>query len=317
MSTPSVGAQLKAARVKAGFSFKDVTRVTKIQPWVLEALEQDRLLDTMSPVYAKSFLTTYAKLLRLEPKPLLEQLFPPAPVTVASEPAKAAPSVSPTPAPAASATRAQRTASSSRRAISAISSFAKGMVLVVRVAARLVRAGLIAMGRGLAWGVGHLIPVIVPTLKPMAILAGVLLVVTVVHPFRKISTRTPPRQASVSMMQDKPVKPRPIKLNLQPTLPLELVITAKHPTWISVKADGRLLAQEQLAVGAQEKWQANRQFEVIVARPSQVEVVLNGQSISPLVMAHRGRLAISHTQITPLPEHPVAPLASQKRPDES
>jgi hypothetical protein len=84
--------------------------------------------------------------------------------------------------------------------------------------------------------------------------------------------------------------------------PLQLVITASRPTWIKVRADGKLLSQQRLARGANEQWVARKQFEVIVSKPSQVDLVLNGQSISPLAMAHRGRLLITHRGVTPLPE---------------
>lgn len=68
------GAQLQHARGERKLSLADVTRATKIQPWVLEALEADRLPELMSPIYVKGFLTTYAKFLHLDPTPLLAQL---------------------------------------------------------------------------------------------------------------------------------------------------------------------------------------------------------------------------------------------------
>jgi hypothetical protein len=86
--------------------------------------------------------------------------------------------------------------------------------------------------------------------------------------------------------------------------PLKLVITASRPTWIKVRADGKLLSQQRLARGANEQWTATKQFEIIVSRPAQVDVILNGQSISPLAMAHRGRLLITHRGVTELPEGP-------------
>src|SRR3989338_8123165 len=67
----SVGAQLRQAREARELSYGDVTRNTKIQPWVLEALEADRLPQMMSPIYAKGFLGTYARFLRLEPGRLM------------------------------------------------------------------------------------------------------------------------------------------------------------------------------------------------------------------------------------------------------
>jgi len=68
------GAELQHARSERKLSLADVTRATKIQPWVLEALEADRLQELMSPIYVRGFLTTYAKFLHLDPIPLLAQL---------------------------------------------------------------------------------------------------------------------------------------------------------------------------------------------------------------------------------------------------
>lgn len=73
----TIGAQLKAARVERHLSCDEVSRATKIQPWVLEALESDRLQEQMSPIYAKGFLISYARFLHLDPAPLLVQLQPP------------------------------------------------------------------------------------------------------------------------------------------------------------------------------------------------------------------------------------------------
>lgn len=69
-----VGEQLRHARTERKLQLADVTRDTKIQPWVLEALEADRLQELMSPIYVKGFLTTYAKFLHLDPTLLLAQL---------------------------------------------------------------------------------------------------------------------------------------------------------------------------------------------------------------------------------------------------
>jgi hypothetical protein len=86
------------------------------------------------------------------------------------------------------------------------------------------------------------------------------------------------------------------------TQPLELHMSAHRTTWIEVRADGKLLTQQRLPRGSNERWTAKKQFELIVAKPSEVELVLNGQPISPLAIAHRGRLLITHHGVTKLPD---------------
>jgi hypothetical protein len=71
---------------------------------------------------------------------------------------------------------------------------------------------------------------------------------------------------------------------------------------VQVRADGKLLTQQRLQRGANERWMAKKQFELIIAKPSQVELTLNGQPISPFLLANRGRLLITHQGITRLPE---------------
>ncbi len=108
---------------------------------------------------------------------------------------------------------------------------------------------------------------------------------------------------------------QPPAVAIEPTEPLELMVQARHETWVSVRADGRLLTQQRLAAGSKETWKARRRFELVIAKPAQVEATLNGQSISPFVMAHQGRVVITHQQIKSLAEPSTPTLsASQAQP---
>jgi len=239
---PSVGEQLQRARAELRLSLKDVAQATKIQPWVLEALERDQLQTTMSPIYVKGFLSSYAKFLRLDPNALIAQLFP--------EPAST-PVVQP----------------------------------VGDVAPPLESLTIDP-----PWG--HRVPAMVIGL---AAVVGLI----VINPLRWIAARIPRQEASLSIATPQSIPSETI-LTLQPTLPLELSIVVRRPTWISVKADGRLVAHVELAAGSRETWKARRRFELIVAIPSEVDVLLNGQPISGLALAHQGRLVITHRSIKPL-----------------
>jgi cytoskeletal protein RodZ len=241
----SVGEQLKRARLELHLHLKDATQATKIQPWALEALEADRLHLTMSPIYVKGFLSTYAKFLHLDPETLIAQLFP-EPSPPAAEPA----------VPAA---------------------LPKTSYALVDAWPMIRRVGVVAMG-----------------------VAGIALIV-LVNPLRWIAPKTSHHQkASLSVSTHQTPPSLATTLSLEPTQPLELSIRAHRTTWVSVRVDGRLLAQQQLAAGSQETWKARRHLELVVSTPSHVEVWLNGQSISPLAVAHGGRLVITHTHITSL-----------------
>jgi hypothetical protein len=246
----SVGAQFRAARTERNLSIADVSQHTKIQPWVLEALEADRLVDLMSPIYVKGFVTTYAKFLRLDPEALLPQLPWPAPEP---EPEEFTPVSRPAP-------------------------------LRIHLPWPLVRrAALAASG--------------------IAVVVGVVLV----NPLRWVPRLALPKPsaptvASVAPVREQPQTPSPSALTIRPAQPLELEVMAHRATWVRVRADGKLLTQQWLKRGANERWTARKQFELVIAKPSQVDLTLNGQPISPFAIAHRGRLAITHQGVTPLPD---------------
>ena len=244
-----VGEQLQRVRSERRLSLNDVAKQTKIQPWVLEALEANRLQELMSPVYVKGFLTTYAKFLSLEPEPLMAQLVWPAPES------EQAPLPPPT----------------------------RTMPTIQWSLPFLRRVGTAMALSALLWGL--------MVLKPLHRWNGRL---TFSH------HKATPTLASVAKISNTITPPALPTLTLMATQPLELFVNAHSTTWIQLRADGKLIAQQRLQRGANERWTAKKQFELVVSKPSQVELTLNGQPISPFAIAHRGRLLITHRGIAPL-----------------
>ena len=68
----SVGQTLREARTRKGIELGEVERVTKIRVKFLRAIEEDRWDELPAPVYARSFLSTYARYLGLDDAPLLK-----------------------------------------------------------------------------------------------------------------------------------------------------------------------------------------------------------------------------------------------------
>ena len=256
----SVGAQLQHARSERRLSLADVTKETKIQPWVLEALEADRLPELMSPIYVKGFLTTYAKFLHVDPGALVVQL---------RWPQAAMPQGSTPPTPQES------------QSMPVTVSFPEGFAR--RIAASLAVAVCV---------VGIMV------LKPLQHHS--------LHASKAKAAPTPaatPRLASlITTPASEVAKPSLPQLTLLQTEPLDLEISADHTTWVRLKADGKLLAQQRLLRGAHNHWTAKKRFELIVSKPSQIELTLNGQSITPFAIAHDGHLLITHHGITRLPD---------------
>jgi hypothetical protein len=262
----TAGSELQRVRRERKLSLSDVTKATKIQPWVLEALEADQLQNMMSPVYVKGFLATYAKFLRLEPEAIIAQVpwAKPDP-----EPVEATPPAS----PAIPVAVRWQWPSLDRRWVAAAVATAAMAALVVANPFRHLK---------LEWP-RRVSQAPKPTTSPPPAAPKLASVIPPVA--EPLSPPAPPPPPSVAR-----------------SAPLELSVSALRTTWIRVRADGKLLSQQRLARGAKERWTAKKQLEVIIAKPSQVELQLNGTPISSFAIAHQGRLMITHHGITRLPD---------------
>lgn len=358
----TVGQQLQQVRANRKLSFTDVTAATKIQPWVLEALESDRLPELMSPVYVKGFLSTYARFLKLDPAPLVAGLQwpqPPEPDGIHLQQQEELPSA---PVMARQAAVGARKGSVARPQVDEVEK--PGAQDPVAVPVPRPKRGLQTFQVPRLQVPKFQLPrVQLPAFRlPMlqrvgrvAALAGVIALVLAVKPLqyakkmpwptlsrplvaktdagakkaaaKKQTAKKPASNAAVKVQtakaveEAKPAAPKLASASIAPVgealksppppptmpapvsvEPLELVVTANRTTWIKIRADGKLLTQQRLARGANEHWTAKKQFEIVVSKPSQVELTLNGQSISPFAIAHRGRLLITHRGVTPLPD---------------
>ncbi len=70
----TIGETLRAARERRGLSLSEASRLTRIAPRFLVALEEDDYAALPAPVYARGFLRSYAALLGLDPEPLVAAL---------------------------------------------------------------------------------------------------------------------------------------------------------------------------------------------------------------------------------------------------
>ncbi len=263
----TAGTILREARTERKLSLSEVAKRTKIQPWVLEALEGDALQDRMSPIYVKGFLTSYARFLHVEPESLVAQI-----PRLQAEPA-------PEPAPAAAPVP-----------VAIEIPWALLRRMAVGVAACALVVGVIRVNP-----LRHLprlsLPATAKATEPAA-------------PKSPAPKARGAKLASVGPMAES-VKPAALPtLTLLQTQPLALNVSAQQTTWIQVRADGKLVTQQRLPRGAVEQWTAKKKLELVVAKPSQVELLLNGQSISPFAIAHEGRLMITHHGVTKLPNEP-------------
>lgn len=69
-----IGAQLRLARESQGLSVADVAQQLKFAPRQIESLENERFERLPGPTIARGMLRNYARLLNLDPEPLVERL---------------------------------------------------------------------------------------------------------------------------------------------------------------------------------------------------------------------------------------------------
>ena len=72
--TESIGAELARAREERGLSVSDVAQQLKFAARQLEALEQDRFEELPGGTVVRGMVRSYARLLKIEPAPLLERI---------------------------------------------------------------------------------------------------------------------------------------------------------------------------------------------------------------------------------------------------
>ena len=69
----SIGEQLRQAREAENLSLEDISNEIKISKRYLEALEENNYSVFPAQVYARGFLSAYAKCVGLDPRAILEQ----------------------------------------------------------------------------------------------------------------------------------------------------------------------------------------------------------------------------------------------------
>jgi cytoskeleton protein RodZ len=73
-ASTGVGEELARARMARGLSLADVAQLLKFAPRQLEALEQERFGALPGATFARGMVRSYARLLKLDPEPLLQRL---------------------------------------------------------------------------------------------------------------------------------------------------------------------------------------------------------------------------------------------------
>lgn len=315
------GDKFRKARETKELSFDDVSNVIKISPRMLKAIEEQNFDQLPGGVFNKGFIRAYAKHLGLSPEDSIAEYLACVQQTQMAAQQAWQPEVPPSASPAAAAKTAAPARSQPPAKTSAPvqvedlphlqlprasdirpqrKAFAAGFA--PEIPWRLVAAAVVVVILGILLWTRHSHSSRTDAAKsaaPAAVAASSPQTTTPASGNTQTSsaqstTGAPaiPQPSSTSdvpadAVQDKsdvtvrtfgaPVTKAPAPV----TGALTLVVRASENSWVSISADGQLLAAETLIAPAHPSFHASREFVVKVGNAAAVSFVLNGNEIAP------------------------------------
>ncbi len=215
----SIGEKLREQRLKKKLSPEKVYKDIKIHPRILEALEEDKGDEALSPVYIKGFLKKYSQYLSLDTDSIVEEyerLHPEAPPTILS-------------------IEKEKELKINYRQF--LSVFKVVLIIILTV-----------------------------------LFIGYLRFVVRSLP----QSQTRPGAISRSV---KTIEEEKSSLLVPKDKPLILTIRAKRDSWMQVKSDGRIIFEDVLSKGKEEKWIAKEKIELWVGNAEGLNLILNGKEL--------------------------------------
>ncbi|HXV19076.1 MAG TPA: RodZ domain-containing protein [Candidatus Omnitrophota bacterium] len=246
----TIGNTLKDARLKKSITLEEVHARIKIHPRVLQLLEENKFDKLPSPLFAKSFLKSYAEFLEINPEQILENY---------EKQAKTEPEQVLYIKPAA--LRDQKPLLNKNA--------------IALPLAALVVAGLVALAIFLVNLAGHWIadqkknPA-----KPKAQTTQTTKAKAAAEPAPAKEAEKPRTSAEWLRSVEQGNFPKIAKKT-----PLDLSIRAIDSVWIRVTVDGKVLFQAILQKGQTEAWKAQDAFEIWTGNSSNMSLTLNRQSL--------------------------------------
>lgn len=236
----SVGRQLSRARHSLGLSLKEAESITKIRSKNLQAIEEGHYDVIPETAYLRGYIIAYARLLDLEPEPLLEAL----------DRELGSPVDTPRITP--------RTSRPLRHSPSA-PSLKKGLVALVAI---LILAGVVLGVVRLTSFREPLVPI--PPIDESTVTA---------EPARN---DTP----SASVIESPPTQRIVDPQSLLDDFTIRISVKPGSSSWFRVSVDGRVAYEGVLIGGQYREWLVTDSATIRVGRPSAVEITKDGQEVS-------------------------------------
>lgn len=236
----SLGKIFKDARRAKGITVGEVSKKTKISHNVISAIEEDNF-EVLSPVYIKSFVKIYAKLLDLDIEKVLKLYYEYSGLSDEDEPLK------------------QKRLQPTKVIFEA--SFISGITHALRKKGKIL---IVIIALALLFFIGKAI------FKNISI-----------HRQDPQAKKVMIKEAKVKEVKPKEaIKEEKGKDNLAGldlSESLRLTVRAKADCWLNVKIDEKLIFQSVLKKGEVESWQADKKMELRIGNPAAVDLELNGR----------------------------------------
>ena len=246
-----IGAALKQAREQQGLAIDDVAQQLKFAPRQIESLEHERFERLPGPTIARGMVRNYARLLKLDPEPLLERMG--AREAAAPQPAKRESALRP-PVPFSDG---------ARRSTIVYAGFSIGLLVLV---------GAVAY----EWQQEKATPQFVAPAQPQR-----------PEPVQPVAAAAPAQPAPLEEKHVEPAPPMVVTLDktaVEKPLPpgmhrVVLRVTAEE-AWLEVRDNaGRSLISSLNPAGTERSVRGRAPLELVIGNPEHVTLTHNGKPV--------------------------------------
>ena len=247
-----VGAQLKQAREARGLAIDDVAQQLKFAPRQIESLEHERFDRLPGPTIARGMVRNYARLLKLDPAPLIERMAPR--VEKASDPGLIG----------ARFSQAMPFANGAKRSTLIYAGFSIGLLVLVGVVAY-------------EWQHEKAMPQFVAPAQPQRTQPQPVPAQSAAAAQAAPATVIEPPPAAEDKPESKPAvvieKPLPAGVH-------RIVLRCEREAWIEVKdGAGRLLIASLIPAGSERSVRGRPPFQIVIGNASFVTLVHNDKPV--------------------------------------
>jgi len=281
----SVGERLRRARLDAGKTLDQVAEETKIQLWILEAIERDDMSRVPGGVFIRGYLAAFARAVGVNPSEVWTAYSPESALPSPAPPVSSPPAPAPDPNESSSTPLWQYV-----------------VIVTMVLAATVVWRNMTRGSAEVAVARTPPPPVIAP---PAPLPAPTAAAAAALTPTPAAAPTQPTESGATATSGATPPTARPESHDGDPaptpTAPLVVQLHANSEVWIEATADGERKAYRLLMPGEDLRLDAQNEIKLLVGDAGAVSYTINGMPARPLGGAGVVRaISISPTDYTSL-----------------